>query len=110
MTELVVRGDIEETLGTSPNRYSPTSPHTLNDKKVLPLRELPENQSGSGKASMFSIRPGKDLAWSNINFIVKKEVQVLKDCWGEVTHGKVCAILGPSGIFPFYLVFSVFKR
>eukprot|EP00604_Paraphysomonas_vestita_P002661 CAMPEP_0174819530 /NCGR_PEP_ID=MMETSP1107-20130205/2821_1 /TAXON_ID=36770 /ORGANISM="Paraphysomonas vestita, Strain GFlagA" /LENGTH=196 /DNA_ID=CAMNT_0016033205 /DNA_START=47 /DNA_END=634 /DNA_ORIENTATION=+ len=99
MTELVVRGDIEETLGNNnnnnniPSKSSPTN----QNQKVLPLRQMPHDQPGSSKASMFSTRPGKDLAWNNINFIVNKKTQVLNNCWGEVPHGKVCAILGPSG-------------
>jgi ABC-type bacteriocin/lantibiotic exporter with double-glycine peptidase domain len=93
MTELVVRGDIEETLGGG----SATSPHGSTDKKsVLPLRQVPHDQS-SGKASMFSTRPAKDLAWRNVNFRVGDKMQVLSNCWGSVQHGKVCAILGPSG-------------
>lgn len=109
MTELVVRGDIEETLGntlennhnpSSSNSFSSSSPTRISsphEKKVLPLRQMPHDQPGSSKASMFSTRPGRDLAWSGINFIVNKNVQVLNNCWGNVPHGKVCAILGPSG-------------
>jgi ABC-type transport system involved in cytochrome bd biosynthesis fused ATPase/permease subunit len=97
MTELVVRGDIEETLGGGGNDVgNGSSPHS--QQKVLPLRQMPHEKPASSKASMFSSRPAKDLEWSNVNFRVKNQIQVLSNCWGSVKHGKVCAILGPSGI------------
>jgi ABC-type transport system involved in cytochrome bd biosynthesis fused ATPase/permease subunit len=94
MTELAVRGDIEETLGGS--SHGPTTSPNTNSKAVLPLRQMPHDQV-SNKASMFSARPAKDLEWKNINFRVGNKLQVLSNCWGSVRHGKVCAILGPSG-------------
>ena len=30
-------------------------------------------------------RKARDMKWSKINFTVNKKVQVLKDCWGEVS-------------------------
>lgn len=94
MTELVVRGDIEETLGTNEND---TKNHPGSPNKVVPQRKMPHEKPASSKASMFSERPAKDLEWSNINFRVGSKTQVLSNCWGSVRHGKVCAILGPSG-------------
>jgi len=38
----------------------------------------------------------QDIAWSKLNFKVGNKV-ILKDCYGEVPAGCVCAIMGPSG-------------
>lgn len=41
-------------------------------------------------------KEARDLQWSNVNFTVDGKTTVLKDCWGEVKAGQVCAVLGPS--------------
>lgn len=100
MTELVVRGDLEETLGEynpSENGNETNGSRVGSPNKVVPQRKMPHDKPASSKASMFSERPAKDLEWSNINFRVGDKTQVLTNCWGSVRHGKVCAILGPSG-------------
>lgn len=102
MTELVVRGDIEETLGGGTGGGEGNDEigkkEINSSQKVLPFRQMPHDKPASSKASMFNSRPAKDLEWSNINFCVNKQIQVLSNCWGSVKHGKVCAILGPSGM------------
>jgi ABC-type multidrug transport system ATPase subunit len=43
----------------------------------------------------------QDIAFSAVNFSVKlpngENKDILKDCWGKVETGQVCAVLGPSG-------------
>lgn len=41
-------------------------------------------------------RPPQDITWSNINFKAGDK-KILKNCFGNVPAGKVCAIMGPSG-------------
>jgi len=51
---------------------------------------------------LFAVRSGKLLNWRNVEMSIKKKgeknnVSILKNVWGEVPPGKVCAIMGPSG-------------
>eukprot|EP00602_Paraphysomonas_sp_CaronLab_P009194 CAMPEP_0185032880 /NCGR_PEP_ID=MMETSP1103-20130426/21378_1 /TAXON_ID=36769 /ORGANISM="Paraphysomonas bandaiensis, Strain Caron Lab Isolate" /LENGTH=637 /DNA_ID=CAMNT_0027568947 /DNA_START=61 /DNA_END=1974 /DNA_ORIENTATION=- len=51
-----------------------------------------------GKSSMFDLRASQDISWNSVNFTVQnKSKYILRDCWGSVESGNVCAILGPSG-------------
>jgi len=50
----------------------------------------------------FAVRSGKVLNWRNVEMSIKNRgekdnVSILKNVWGEVPPGKVCAIMGPSG-------------
>lgn len=62
----------------------------------IPTQELPES-SPSKRSTMFDKRKSQDISWEDINFTVNKEIHVLRNVWGSVKAGKVCAILGPSG-------------
>jgi ABC-type multidrug transport system fused ATPase/permease subunit len=37
-----------------------------------------------------------EITWSHVNFRIGEKT-ILKDCWGEVRPGQVCAVMGPSG-------------
>lgn len=42
----------------------------------------------------------KDFKWNAVNFTVDQKTGkkcILKDCWGHVPSGRLCAIMGPSG-------------
>lgn len=62
----------------------------------IPTQELPES-SPSKRSTMFDKRKAQDISWEELNFTVNKEIHVLRNVWGSVKAGKVCAILGPSG-------------
>ena len=54
--------------------------------------------AGDGPASPAKVK--KDICWDSVNFSVetgKVNKVILKDCWGKVDSGEVCAIMGPSG-------------
>jgi hypothetical protein len=46
--------------------------------------------------SLSSRKTSKDLKWRDIDFKVGDK-QILKDCWGHVPTGQICAIMGGSG-------------
>eukprot|EP01035_Chromulina_nebulosa_P019507 gene19507-25403_t len=52
--------------------------------------------SAKGKEASFFHKSPQSIKWINLNFKVGKK-DILKDCWGDVESGKVCAIMGPSG-------------
>ena len=42
-----------------------------------------------------------DIVWKDVDFTIKSgsgaTKHILKDCWGSVPAGKICAVMGPSG-------------
>lgn len=49
-------------------------------------------------SSLMKSREPKDFRFSSVNFSVDNgKKQILKDCWGTIPAGNVCAIMGPSG-------------
>ena len=57
----------------------------------------PMDGFSSGKvSSKMKTREPKDFRFNSVNFNVKDK-QILKNCWGHISPGKVCAIMGPSG-------------
>lgn len=47
-------------------------------------------------AKAFQEHVPRDIEWNSVNFKVGKTT-ILRDCWGNVKAGEVCAMMGPSG-------------
>lgn len=60
--------------------------------------ESPSNSKMPSKfqMSLSTRKVAQDLKWMNVDFKVKDK-QILKDCWGHVPSGSICAIMGGSG-------------
>lgn len=67
---------------------------------------LPPSVSGE---SLFRGRRRLGLKWSGMNFSLKAKSRrrILRDCWGSVDGGQLCAILGPSGSGHHHPVYNV---
>lgn len=92
---------VEETKATSISMYE-NLPGVAPDMVHKDL-ELAETKVWSPqmttKAQASSFNPNKqphDVVWKHINFTVKDK-PILRECWGNVPAGTVCAIMGPSG-------------
>ena len=51
-------------------------------------------------SSFMKQREPKDFTWNTVNFTVNQAggtKSILKDCWGNVPSGNLCAVMGPSG-------------
>jgi hypothetical protein len=82
MSEIELAGDLEEKLPQG--KYG-----------AVPTRDVPH--ANSNKKSMFTDRTGKNLKWSQVDFVINKKIPILASCWGNVNYGRVCAVMGPSG-------------
>jgi len=72
-----------------------------NGYKTVPIVEnqmSPKSlEKETSRNSMFHKREGLGMSWSDLKFVVKNEINVLKSVNGGVESGEVCAIMGPSG-------------
>jgi len=57
---------------------------------------VPEQESTTLTSAVSPSKGGHALEWNNVCYKVQDKT-ILKDCWGKVRNGEVCAIMGPSG-------------
>ena len=77
MSPLPVENEREEEGDESPGELgSPGKSYNS-----IPTQELP--QSPSKRSAMFEKRKAQDIAWEDLNFVVNKEIHVLKHVWGK---------------------------
>jgi ABC-type bacteriocin/lantibiotic exporter with double-glycine peptidase domain len=58
------------------------------------IYDAEEGKSGPSN----KMKEAKDFCWTAVNFKVRKSGKaILNNCWGSVSSGTLCAVMGPSG-------------
>lgn len=86
-----------------PADYTPTPHEDIESGVEMKSGTTMADASPNGKLqpskfqmSLSTRKVAQDLKWMNVDFKVKDK-QILKDCWGQVPSGSICAIMGGSG-------------
>ncbi|CAD7928040.1 unnamed protein product [Amoebophrya sp. A120] len=88
---MVLHGDLEGVRGTGRQDDEQTLRSDITSPSQAPRYAAEDYQEAITK-------PGKlGLEWRNLTFTVNGNKNILKNCYGKLYPGQVCALIGPSG-------------